>query len=334
MFDWLRFLENHRIEYMTSGPNVARGNVAVHCPFCGHEDRSQHMSINLSGKGWRCWRKETHSGKNPARLVMGLLGCSAEHAAGLVGSDVFVPEDLLTRVQTSLNPPQPAIRTPITLPKEFRPFGGYQINRYPLRAFAEYLGRRGFTPKQISNFTKRYQMYFCTSGPYKGRVIFTVYQDGELISWTGRSIYPSETLRYKSLTTDPEKAKTEGVPLAYGSINRFLLWYDLLAKADADTIMLCEGPFDALRVNVLGRKHGIVATCIFTSFPSYEQIDLLHELLPRFKRKMILLDQGTAATAMRLTGKLAGFTTEVGYLPGTVKDPGELTEAQLLSLVT
>src|SRR5687767_1990310 len=103
-FDWLGFLDGYGVPYITRGANVARNHVSVHCPFCGAEDESQHMSINLQDKGWRCYRADTHQGKNPARLVAGLLGISRAEADRLVGNNVYIPEDFLGHVSGLMKP--------------------------------------------------------------------------------------------------------------------------------------------------------------------------------------------------------------------------------------
>jgi hypothetical protein len=134
------------------------------------------------------------------------------------------------------------------------------------------------------------------------------------------------------MTRDKELARRAGLEPAIGPPEDYLLWYDRLRKADADTLYIVEGPFDAWKVAVLGRRHGIVATCLFTSKISQSQIDYLHELLPRFKHRYILLDQGTLPTVIKAVGELSSLGVKSKYLPPNVDDPGELDERTLLRL--
>jgi hypothetical protein len=115
-------------------------------------------------------------------------------------------------------------------------------------------------------------------------------------------------------------------------INNYLLWWDHLIDCDADTIILVEGPFDALKVTTLGWTRGIVATCFFTQSPGPLQIDLLHELLPKFEKKYLLLDQGTLPALITIASELQTLGVEPLRLPIGVKDPGELTGEQLEEL--
>lgn len=333
-FSWLDFLTSHRVPYSDTGPNTSRDNVVVHCPFCGSADHSQHMSVNVLGKGWRCFRDQSHRGKNPARLVAALLGLPLDRANALVGNATFIPDDFLGRIQGALGPPQELL-APIglKLPAEFKAFGG----RFPSeRPYERYCLGRGFTPSQIERFTDRWGMRYCCRGSFRGRIMFPIRYKKQLVSWTGRTISANEELRYRALSRDGERTKREGYEPALGAISHFLLWYDLLMKADADTLVLNEGPFDALKINVLGRQEGIVATCFFTSAPTQEQLLLLHEVLPRFKRRIVMLDSaGTLATGIRITNALSSMGVRSYTLPRALKDPGEIVDRdQLMEIMS
>jgi hypothetical protein len=91
-----------------------------------------------------------------------------------------------------------------------------------------------------------------------------------------------------------------------------------------DTIILVEGPFDALKLNVLGRRTGICSTCFFTNTPSAQQLDQLYDLLPRFRRRYIMLDQDMLPRAMGLANRLSNLDVQVKQLPSNRKDPGEI----------
>lgn len=320
-FEWQRFCEQNGIEFAQGGANTSRDNITVHCPFCGSADPSQHMSINLQGKGWRCWRHPQHRGKNPARLVQALLNCDWQRASQIVGQAIYVPSDFLDRVRGTINPPKIEKRPGLKVPSEFKRFQGLP-SELP---YANYLYGRGFTDEEIAGMSSRYSMRYCTSGPFRGRIIFLVRYTGELVAWTGRSISKYEELRYKALSVDPERTTAMGYEAALGPISHYLLWWDRLQNVDADTIVLCEGPFDALKVDVLGRRFGICATCFFTSSPTDAQIDLLHELCPQFKKRILLLDKGTFALGMRVVSRLSGLGVRTYEIEHGLKDPGEHT---------
>jgi hypothetical protein len=325
MFDWITFLRSRHIHYVTSGANVAKNCVAIHCPFCGRNDPSHHMGINLLGKGWGCWRSKDHRGINPVRLVAALLNCSFEQAEEIAGVQLNVPTNLADLVRAKLRPKSVPIPThKLEMPKEFKT--NWQWSS--ARMFVDYLERRGLATKQVKVFGLRY----CTEGVFKGRIIFPIYFQKKLVSWTGRTVYPSAELRYYTLSAERDRAERDGYEPALGPLPDYLLWWDQLLGW-GDTIFLCEGPFDALKINVLGNQYGVCGTCFFTSGPSNRQIELLHQLLPKFRRRYLLLDRGTVKQTAQITGQLIGLGLSVANLPHQVKDPGEFTKNHMEALL-
>lgn len=331
MFDWPRFLSTHNIEYHTSGPNVSKGNLSVHCPFCGVEDDSQHMSISLKGKGWRCWRRpDLHRGKSAVKLVQALLHCTWDQACRVVGvKQHYVPEDFMAQVKQFMEPQKSVPNgEKLQLLPQFR-----ELNPtlYSCKPFHRYLQGRYFPDSVL-----RQDLRYCSTGAFKGRLIFPVYDTRKhLVTWTGRTIYPSVGLRYKTLSWDREKAKAEGLPAALGPINHYLLYQqELLHNKKFHTICICEGPMDALKVRVLGNPCGITATALFTVLATDKQIELLHSILPLFERRLIMLDAGTLPAALKLQNTLGSLGTEVITVPARLKDPGRLRSREdLLALV-
>lgn len=318
-FEWPRFLNQHGIEYAEGGANTSRDNLSVHCPFCGRDDPSMHMSVNLKGKGFRCWRHPEHRGKNPARLVQALINCTWERANQIVGQAIYVPTDFMDRIKSAVTPAPPVKHRVLDVPKEFKRFEGLPSSR----PYVRYLKQRGFTDDDIAVMSRRYSMRYCISGSYAGRIMFLIRENGNLTAWTGRSISPNAELRYKALSIDDERAEREGYKAALGPISHYLLWHDRLKRSQADTLLLCEGPFDALKVDVLGREHGVTATCFFTAAPTDAQIETLHDICPQFKKRLLLLDAGTFALGMRVASKLSSLGVRPFQLDNALKDPGE-----------
>lgn len=325
-FDWIQFFTNNGVEYRTSGPNTSKNNAVIRCCWCGIDDTSMHLSISLEGHGFRCWRHPTHRGKNPAKLIQALLNCSWERANALAGTNTYLPNDFMAKVRSSLQSDVLPIfvNKSLRLPSEFNPV----IPRPSAKYHIDYLRGRNIPDADIFSASNNYGIYYCTKGAYKGRIVFTVEFEGNLCGWTGRTIYGQEELRYKTLSSDQEKAEYEGYDPAPAPISHYLLWYDKIVDCDADTIILCEGPFDAWRVNLLGQSMGVVATCFFTSSLSQKQLELLHTLLPRFKHRLLLLDQNTLTKALHMKATLSSLGVEVRQLPYDVKDPGDLRTVQ------
>jgi hypothetical protein len=312
--NWIEFFQSRSIDYAASGPNVSKGQIAIKCPWCGISDEGHHLSISLAGRGFKCWRQPVHAGKNPARLIQALLGCSWEQASSIAGNAKTLPNDFINKVKTSLMKQE--VQQPVNklkLPVEFRPF-----SKMPsCRPYMTYINSRGFTIKDADE----YGVYYASMGLYKGRVIFTVEYEGKLVGWTGRTIFSSQNARYKTLTNDTEKAEEQGEIPAPAPISDYLLFYDRLVHQTADTIVLCEGPMDCWKVNILGKYLGVVATCFFTSTMSKQQLNLLHSLLPKFKNKYLLLDEGTFSKSARMRSDLFALDVVVKRMPVGIKDP-------------
>jgi hypothetical protein len=177
-----------------------------------------------------------------------------------------------------------------------------------------------------------YGLRYCKEGRFRGRIIFPVWFENKLVTWTGRTIYDDEALRYKTLearSDDPKKI------VAAGPITDYLLWYDqLLENAERNrTLVLCEGPFDSLKVSVLGRQYGIDSTCFTTATPSGRQMQLAADLADVYPNRFLLLDRGTLGNAIRTASAMRALKFKVLTLPPDIKDPGLLTREALLKII-
>jgi len=330
MFDWPQFLTQHNIPYITTG-KVGRNDIGTQCPFCGQADTGNNMSISLVNRGWYCWRQsDGHRGLTPHRLIQALIGCSYLDAEAIVKNGTsFIPNDgdFIDQLKGLFDDSpklSPAPLQPLLIPREFHPITDFGRGRM----FVSYLEKRGFDYDDITNLVIKYDLRCCVSdtfmyGAYHNRLIFLITIDNKLVSWTGRHIGSSK-LRYNSLST-------EGKLPASMSLKNTILWYDILRQINAETLVVCEGPFDALKVNYLGNQRGIYATCVYGSTISDCQLDLLCSLT-QYKVKYLVLD----AEVMLSYGnnidnskigplEAAGFKTVI--LPKSIKDPGEFTKS-------
>lgn len=306
-FDYIAWFESRGIFIRTTGPNVSKGHVAIHCPFCGPADPSEHLSVAINGAGWRCWRNGEHSGSKPHRLLMA-LGLTRAQANAEVGEQApALADDLVGQVSKLLgiDTPEPQPPQPLDLPKEFR-----TLYRTALAMpYVNYLSRRGFTLEQVNDFGP---LYFATEGDFSGRIIFPVHDfRHRLMGWTGRHV-GKNTLRYKD----------------EGPIKNYLWRQDTLARFEPDTLVVSEGPFDALKVSVLGKPSGITGTCFFTSSPSAAQLTALRLIAQSFTQVFALTDVGNETAAYRIAELLPGVIPI--RLPDGVADPGVLRDLLFL----
>ncbi len=332
--DWINFFKQNGINYVSHGNNVAKDHVNIKCPFCGNDDPSEHMGVNLTADYWGCWRNRNHRGEAPQRLIMQLVRCSYSRACEIAGRanmrDLSEFEAVINNLRkVDINEPARIALESLCLPDNFREVRavGNGIS------FINYLvEKRGFHRKDIKALVKRYDLRYCMSGRWKGRLIIPLYFEEKLVSWVARSIYPRENLRYMNLTTDFEKARERGDPVGLLNPKSILFNFDELWEEGGDTLFVTEGPMDALKIDFYGQFVGARATCLFGLTYTDAQEILLDGLVSKFDRVRILLDEGTLHQSIELQNRLVSKKVRLAKLPMGVSDPGDLSEDQVYAL--
>lgn len=327
-FDWQTFLDRHGIAYKPT-----KKDLYIHCPFCGSADSGQHLGISTVGKGWGCWRQQSHRGKAPERLIQALLGCGileAQRIAGRgAGATLQGLGGFMAAVEGALgqSPPAPA-PGPLAKPKTFHPL--QPPIKYGQRMFWEYLGDRGFTGAQIEKLAAQYDLHYAITGDWSYRLIIPITDVfGDWHTWTGRAVTDLAKLRYKTLTADKDKAG-DG-PVARGPVTDYLLGLPDLFKGGR-ALVLAEGPFDAMRLSLFTGDYDMRATCLFGKAVSPAQVELLARLRPLYGDIVLLLDPDAALDAMQLQTRLAPLGVVAHLLAGE-DDPGEMQASAIRSLM-
>lgn len=333
MFNFQTFLQRYRIPYVTKGPNVAAGNINIKCPWCGPEDPSHHLGIRLRDGVWGCWRRQAHRGRKPHRLVMALLNCDYFRAAEIIGTgpryDVSEFDDLMARVLGPAERTKP--KRELSYLDEFRHLGNKRFSR-AAAAFLQYLEHdRGFGSDALSVATV-YDMHYAIDGAFANRIILPIYMFDTLVNWTGRTI-TNDNLRYKTLTEDEQKAARNDEPPALINIKETVYLYDSLLETGGQKLFICEGPFDAIKVDYYGWRYAARATCLFSNSMSDEQRWLLGDLSECFDEMYLLFDNSDV-DKYALVSELSMYGVRLKQLPKGFKDPGEFTHTQVVDLAT
>lgn len=327
MIDWIGFLNDHNIEWVASGPNVKRGNVNIACPMCA-DDPSHHMGISIESENWGCWRSANHRGKKPNYLIRKLLGCSA-HRANLIVSqysrvdpdslDTLADLELAVTGRDSADKGQKPRK--LALPDDFRPICKRYKAGGAVTGYWDYLRRRGFT--DIAGVIRFYNLMYTPVDEFKSRIIIPLYENSKLVCWLGRAITPTVNApRYLALQ-DNLAVKT----------TKETIYYTPSIKKGGNLLFIVEGPFDAMKLDYYGKRFGVRATCTFSVNLSEEQLHKLVKLIRRFKKTVLLFDEGAIAEIYQVSDYLAPYGVTIGELPEGVKDPGEMTEKDVHTFI-
>ena len=318
VIDWITLLDRFNVDYVTSGPSTAKGNVYVHCPFCGENDQGHHLGINLAGKGWGCWKSDKHRGRNPARLMTALFRISYLSAQQLMDGQAQSVDDEAVgdRLKVLLGAPSEVkVVKPLTIPAEIKPLTDRPgLSRDP---FNNYLLDRGYTERDLPDLLAEYSIHYCISGLWAYRLVFPVINGkGKVLTFTGRTIRQNVEPRYMTVSTE------------YAISIKNCLWREniLFRKTDKrkSALIVCEGPFDAMRVDWFGRHLGIDATCLFGKTVSDAQEDTLGELLRFYQRIFVVLDPDAVLDNLPLADRLAALGARLVRIDPKYKDPAEM----------
>jgi len=321
------------IDYVTSGSNVKKGNINVACPFCG-DDPSHHLGVDPETGFWGCWRNRNHRGRKLYRLIAALGGFSFQQAAQIVGEagnvefdsefDRLISEGI--RTEDEYTPPVQEGVESLAFQIEMRPLN----ELIPAsRRFLYYLmeNRKYNNLLDAVSVASYYRLRYAVSGRWKDRIIIPVYMEGDLVTWTARSIYPDAQLRYRSLERENSVM----------NIKHTLFNYDHARRHHGNALVVVEGPMDAIRLDYFGRKYGVRSVALFNTTAEQEQIYWLHRIKDLYEVVVVLFDSGMneMLQATQLADELHanGFVNVVvGELPKGTKDPGELTRVQVRHL--
>jgi hypothetical protein len=319
--EWQRFLEENQIHFVTRGPNTKRGEISIHCPYCGPDDPSEHLGINPTSGYWGCLRDQSHRGKSAKSLVRAILSCSSTQAELVVTQYSHADPDSLEGALEMLTKEKSTDdekdkKKQRDLRSEFNSFRSINA-RGSTERFFRYLERRGFD--NVHDLVDRYDLRVALTGRYKDRIILPVWMNGELVGWNSRTIGNATNVpRYLASS---EEVKT----VIYN-------WDEL--KKGGSRLFIVEGQFDAIKMDHFATMfrssdEGIVrfrATCTFGTSFTTAQVALLRELVKRFENSYVLFDTGAEGPALELSTWIGA---NLAWLPTGIKDPGEMDEGDL-----
>jgi|TARA_R110000796_G_scaffold180359_1_gene296914 DNA primase len=260
----------------------ARGNHAFSCPFCNHRKPKLEINMATNEKGhnpWECWVCQTR-GRTIRSLLKQLKTPPSEAAEVLK----YLPKG------TEIEYKGLSI---VELPKEFQPLETASTVSVIANKIRKYLYDRGIND---NDFIK-YNIGYCTTGEYGGRVIVPSYSASNTLNFFVGRTHDGNYFKYKN----PEASKD-------------IIFFENLINWNAP-IILCEGVFDAMAI----RRNAIPILGKSISDSLYKRI-----LTSKLKDIYIALDEDAQKVAMQLAEKFLNSGFRVYNVKMKGQDPSEM----------
>ena len=339
-FQWIPFLHDHGIPYVERGANVARGHINIKCPLCGN-DPSEHLGLNATDSRWGCWRDPDHRGKSPVRLIEALTGMDWKKA-----------RDTAKKYLTEVDIPAANIQAEITR---------YQQRSYHAQAYATsdkgqdaelpagtvlmsamarpeqravpvaYLKERGFGYK-LRSMCQRYGIRYGYEGKLRNRIIFPVQQERIVRGYVCRDISGDAKARYLAYPDGSALKdamwnfdRVHRAPSVKPDVPRSVKHGDTVSRPPTPTtLVICEGIFDALKLDYFGAQHGVRALALLGVSLSDKKASLLGKVARLYPKVRVCLDRGAEGRAVEIESKLAFARARAVWVPDTYEDVGDM----------
>jgi len=290
---WRELFNDLGVAWKDHGRNWSRGHININCCFCA-DDPGFHCSISETKDVFYCYRDPRHSG-SALKLVQQLLAPTAKGHARIEA------QALLTEYATDAE----EIRAPVAPPIPYDKFPLAVHNQRML----DYLSHRGFVQPEL--VCARFNLRYAEAGTWAMRLLLPMVDaQGEVRSFVGRAVRSGLEPRYRFANADLVSN------LVYGVLT-------------GRTIVIVEGPIDALKINVTfyDRLYEISAVALTGRSLAQSRLELLTKLSA--KQFMLALDDDVdpwrVASELNEVARPAGKRVGICYLPAGYNDPGELS---------
>lgn len=259
------------------------------CPRCGKKDKLMMFKKDGRFICWVCAETSGFKGR-PEYALVELLGdlSIAEIRKALYGSAERVDAKAFSLSLVDFYADAEEVPADVAESVKGRK---WPLDHFPIDHQFSEKGRAYLLSRGVSLETARkYDIRYC---PPEKRVIIPVKIGEKLVGWQARAIFPTEWVN--------EDGETRNAPkiLTTGPRDNVVMFQDNLM--DAEHVIVCEGPFDALKCDLVG---GAIATMGKVISP--RQLALIKGCGARKIYVALDLDAGTEA--MKLAKEFGGYS--------------------------
>lgn len=268
-------------------------DIICFCPFHHNDDSPAFNIIKTPPFGYRCWNPVCGVTGNIYELVSKMLGISALETIRYILS-FETKKSIEELIEGRLEDGRKESLIDNSILQKLK------VNVSELK----YLIDRGFTEATLEKFEVGYSAK-------RNRITIPVFDDsGRLMGITGRA-----------LSGSPKYQESRGLP-------KHKIFFNMEKAKNFDTIVVVEGPLDAMRVDQAGFPN-VVAT-MGTSLGSTKI-----KWLSKFKEVIIFTDNDEEGRKIgrKVVNELKGKKISWAIYPENIKDPGEMTEAQIAAAI-
>lgn len=297
-----QLLQDYNIDVARpSDENYRPGWLNVQCPFCA--DHSRHLGIRRSGNYANCWRCGWHPFDE---TIAELLRISRPKARSIIkkykgnpflGADDSSADEVVTIRKKSFKFPTDT--------------GALKVQH------RKYLKKRGFNSNHLESvwgLRGTGPISKLDKSEYKHRIIAPIIWDGDVVSFQGRAIAPSQKPKYKACPKDRELIEHQKI--LYGNQEA---WGDRFG-------VIVEGITDVWRLGELA------AATFGIDWTHYQA----RQIAKHFDRVVILFDNEPQAQkqAEKLKHELINKPNGPATFIHTINsDPGDLTQDEADDLI-
>ena len=290
--DWRYLFNEARIDWRDKGRNCSRGHINISCPWCG-DDPSEHLTIDEDSGLYFCLRNNGHKGGEPLRI---LEACGIPRVKAVA---------LLEDARRDGPPSNTQAQKQQLVGKQIKKWEKFETVEKSADHL-DYLWWRGF--HDPIDCARTFDLRYAPDGLHAGRLLIPLY-DGEGVSgWTGRALRSYVEPKYMSWCNNP-----------YASLAGRVGW-------EGGTLIVVEGPFDALKLNYALTNTNIRAVALSGKALPAGKLLLIQQQKPL--QILVALDRDASiAQSMRIMQELrtACLRSEVKRLRLTLwKDPGDI----------